>query len=298
MRILITGGRGLVGSHFQETAQNISGLEILAPTHAEMDITQLSAVQELYQDFQPEATIHFAAFTNVSQSEQERHNQQGECWRINVLGTKILAQVHQLFNGPFIHISTDAVFSGRADSPGPYVESAPVETDPALVTWYGWSKIQSEHLVQELIEHYSIVRISNPVRQSFSVKADYLQKILNGYDNQRLPAFFADQYLTLTFIPELTALLLRLLKQPKTGIFHVSSRNTGTPLAIAEYLLRKARQVNKPLLSGSLTKYLAQTGNDRRYPQYGGLDTQWTQSQFNTQFRTWQEIINEICDQP
>ena len=78
--------------------------------------------------------IHMAAFTNVSQAYQETDDQDGLVYRVNVTGTKNIANACKEFGHYLIHISTDFVFDGQKDEPY-------TETDtPNPIEWYGKTK--------------------------------------------------------------------------------------------------------------------------------------------------------------
>ena len=67
--------------------------------------------------------LHFAAYTDVSQAENQRDDKNGACWQINVEGTRNLVKLAKEVNAHFIHISTDYVFPGSEEDPGPHKES-------------------------------------------------------------------------------------------------------------------------------------------------------------------------------
>lgn len=293
MKVLLTGGRGLVGSCLRKITEKDSSLNIYAPTRSEMDITNISSIRHYYHAINPDVTIHLAAYTDVGGGEIER-NTKLPCWITNVEGINNLLNVHKTIEKPFIFISTDGVFSGLASSPGPYTESTSPESDSSKVSWYGWTKYQGEKSVQKYLNDYSIIRISNPVQNIYPNKPDFFTKAISRYNNNHLIKLFNNQYLTITYVNELVSVITKLLKHPKTGVFHVSSSNVGTPLEITEYLLKTIKHTKVTLNQCSIEEYNKVSGNKTRYPQYGGLDTKWTQEYFGINFLNWHEIIDEF----
>ena len=82
-KILITGASGFVGSRFVERWRN--EFEILAPSHAELDITDAQAVERYVILNSPQVILHLAALSNTWYCEQHPD----ESYRVNVEGTKI-----------------------------------------------------------------------------------------------------------------------------------------------------------------------------------------------------------------
>lgn len=296
MKILVTGGNGLVGSHFVENyfPDPKNDNTILSPDAHELDITNQNSVKEFFKLNKPDVIIHFAAFTDVSSAEEQRGNKNGTCWIVNVEGTASLIKAIE-YQPYFIYISTDVVFSGNEDKPGPYAEDFPPEQDKKLLSWYGWTKKEAENLVSNNLENWAVLRISNPSRAKYGLKLDYVRKILTLFDTGKLYPLFNDQYLTLTFIDEVTASLKILLQKKLTGFFHVSSNNIFTPYKLANYLIEKTRGVKNAARPISIERFLK--NNPARYPKFGGLKVEKTQQLLNLRFKSWEEAINSLAKQ-
>lgn len=298
MRVLVTGGTGLVGSHFGEYFDSrLNDRHLYCPSESELDITLPPVVQAYFKKFRPQIVVHFAAFTDVSAAEKERGNKQGLAWRINIEGTKNIVDACVVSKSYLIHISTDVVFSGRKENPGPYKESASIEANLNNLSWYGWTKAQAESIVSRRLPSATIIRIANPVRSCFKNKLDYVHKIINLYDKKKLYPMFTDQYLTLTFISEVSEVITRLIDNPRPGIYHVSSSDLFTPFELASYLLEKVRGVKNVVCKSSIEDYFNQTKNPARYPQIGGLKTEKTQKNLKMKFLTWKEIIDALVSE-
>jgi len=59
--ILLTGGGGFLGSHLREALEQAGAPVIFAPRRRECDLTDASAIQELFEKTQPRIVIHAAA---------------------------------------------------------------------------------------------------------------------------------------------------------------------------------------------------------------------------------------------
>ena len=125
MPVLITGGGGRLARELLPLLPGAS-----APTRAELDVTDSAQVDAAVAALAARArgpmqsadgqqggqgddpiVVHAAAFTDVKRAERERD----ACWRVNVLGTRHVAQACARHDVLLVHISTDYVFAGDAD---------------------------------------------------------------------------------------------------------------------------------------------------------------------------------------
>ena len=120
-KLLIIGSSGLVGSKF---ASSILSNRKVAPNEIELDITDEKIVNDFFEMEKDnfDAVVNFAGFTNVDVAEKERGDENGFCYRLNVDGPENLAKACKKYNKFLIQISTDFVFNGTSDYPGPYSE--------------------------------------------------------------------------------------------------------------------------------------------------------------------------------
>ena len=60
-KILVTGSRGFLGSHFVEALKNNGFENILTPSRAVLDLLQIESIEKYLQDYTPEIVVHIAA---------------------------------------------------------------------------------------------------------------------------------------------------------------------------------------------------------------------------------------------
>lgn len=238
MEVFVTGASGLVGSRFVELYK--SKYKFITPEYPEFDITDSIKTKAFIQKTSPDVLINFAAFTDVSLAEGQRNDKNGSCWKINVEGTRNLVEAVSA-KTHFIQISTDMVFSGSEEKPGPYKEDDELELDSSKVTWYGFTKGQAEREVTRESKNLTILRFIYPVCAHYPQKLDYLRKPLSLFDQGKLYPMFDDQQISITFIDEIAETLGKIIDGNKTGIFHASSRDVSTPFELISYLLEKVR---------------------------------------------------------
>lgn len=297
--ILVTGSEGLVGSRFIEISEHKNYLH--PPKEVELDITDQAEIKALISSYNFSAVVHFAAFTNVDEAEKQRGDKESDCWLVNVEGTKNLVEAILPLKTKihFVFISTDMVFPGTREDPGPYLENHPLDHDPSQLTWYGYTKAQAEKVVKETLgEQATILRLIYPVRASFEGKLDFLRKPLKLFDEGKLYEVFSDQQISVTFIDEACKALDKILSANHRGVFHASSRDTTTPFEIISYCLEKARGVKDAVKPITLEEFLRKTNiPNYRYPKYGGLSTAITEHKLGITFSSWREIVDKLVIQ-
>ena len=144
MLVLITGGGGRLG---RELLPRLPGAS--APTRAELDVTDPAQVDTAVAaltararaQWEQAVVVHAAAYTDVRRAEHERD----ACWRVNVLGTRHVAEACTRHDALLVHVSTDYVFAGDAD-PARAARGGYREGDPTGPTrnHYAFTKLLAE----------------------------------------------------------------------------------------------------------------------------------------------------------
>jgi dTDP-4-dehydrorhamnose reductase len=297
--ILVIGSEGLVGSRFVETSERKNFLHL--PKEVELDITDRSDIQDILTSYSFSAVVNFAAFTDVNKAEEERGDKNGKCWQVNVEGVKNLAEAIKPHKGRihFIQISTDMVFSGSVDDPGPYREDHEPEKDLDKVTWYGYTKGEGERFVKEALgEKATVLRIIYPVRAKFDRKLDYIRKPLSLYDEGKLYPLFSDQQISITYIDEACRALDKIITESVTGTFHAGSSNTTTPFNLISKVIERTRGVSNVASPIALDNFLKEKNFPKfRYPRMGGLSVEKSEQQLGLKFSNWEEIVEILVSQ-
>lgn len=179
--ILITGGAGFIGSHVVRRMVNLypnyqivnldsltyaGNLENLTDIESKpnyrfvkVDITDVTAVEKVFANYNIDGVIHLAAESHVDRSITDPM----AFIKTNILGTVVLLNAARKqwagnFEGKrFYHISTDEVY-GSLGEEGMFVETTPY--DPRSP--YSASKASSDHIVRAYFHTYKLpVVISN-----------------------------------------------------------------------------------------------------------------------------------------
>ncbi|MEU6605293.1 dTDP-4-dehydrorhamnose reductase [Streptomyces shenzhenensis] len=140
MRWLITGAGGLLG-HEVTAALAAEGTDAVGLDRRAMDVTDPDALAAAFARHRPGLVVNCAAYTAVEAAETDADR----AFRVNSEGPRHLAALCARHGARLLHVSTDYVFPGDADSP--YPENHP--TAPRNV--YGRSKRAGERAVLGLL---------------------------------------------------------------------------------------------------------------------------------------------------
>ena len=147
MKILITGGRGMLG---RTLCAELKEFELIPTDLPEADITDEKQFGEVLGKYQPDAVIHCAAMTAVDKCETEKD----KAFLINAAGSENVAKACSRYGIRLIAISTDYVFDGTKETPY-------LPTDkPNPINNYGLTKYQGELEVQKNCKKHYIARTS------------------------------------------------------------------------------------------------------------------------------------------
>ena len=105
--ILIAGGDGQLGKSLHAAIQAMS-YQSSALSREELDLTNMSSVNEVVNYLKPDVVINCAAWTNVDEAEKFPER----AIEVNAYGALNLAEASKVVNARFFQLSTDYVFSG------------------------------------------------------------------------------------------------------------------------------------------------------------------------------------------
>lgn len=145
----MTGANGQLGTEMRIVTASSRDKYIFTDV-IELDITNFDAISKFVKKNKVDVIVNCAAYTNVERAEDEPE----QANLINNIAVGYLAKVAFEVGATLIHISTDYVFDGKANTP--YTEEC--ETNPIGV--YGATKLAGEKSVIESGCNYIILRTS------------------------------------------------------------------------------------------------------------------------------------------
>jgi len=289
IKVLVTGASGLVGSRFVELSKNY---QFITPEYPDFDITDENSVKKVIDENNPEWIVNFAAFTDVNAAESQMGDETAAAWKVNVEGVKNLLKAFP--SNKIIQISTDMVFPGNLEQPGPYSETDKTPDTKDNLTWYGWTKNRAE---KEVLGHGgTVLRIIYPVSAHYELKLDYIHAALKKFSDGTMYPLFNDQQICIAFIDEVVETLQKIIDTDSAGVFHCSS-DTTTPYELISFTVDQLGGDASTIKSASIVPFLATQTNKNRYPVWGGLKTVKTEEKLDLHFSTWQTVVEKLIGQ-
>jgi dTDP-4-dehydrorhamnose reductase len=193
-----------------------------------LDVRDLAAVRREIEAFGPDLVAHLAAETDLEKCELDPDHG----YRTNTLGTQHVAAVTEQRKATLVYISTAGVFDGEKTS-GPYTEF----DEPRPINVYGASKYQGERVTASLSSRFFIVRAGwmvggGPRDHKFVAKV--LEQLAAG---AAVIHAVDDKLGTPTYTEDFAANLLRLIEEPRYGLYHMTCRGHGSRYDVAREIV-------------------------------------------------------------
>jgi dTDP-4-dehydrorhamnose reductase len=221
MKVLVTGVGGQLGydviNELLKRNYDAIGSDIIEKSpfdnvpYVQLDITDKSSVERVIKDINPDAVVHCSAWTAVDLAEDNIE----QVRKVNVDGTKNIAEVCKELDCKMVYISTDYVFNGQGTEPW-----QPDCKDYAPLNVYGQSKLDGELSVTSNIDKYFIVRIA----WVFGINGkNFIKTMLNVGKTHDTVRVVDDQIGTPTYTYDLARLLVDMIETEKYGYYHATN---------------------------------------------------------------------------
>lgn len=263
-KILITGGDGMVGSYFD------FGIKTDKNT---LDISDKNAVMDYFNKHRPEIVIHLAAETDVDLCEKDP----SRAYNINVLGTYNIAAASKKFGVKMVYISTTAVFDGKEEKL--YLE----EDSPNPQSVYGRTKYLGEIITKDIVPNCLIVRAAWMFGGGPEKDKKFITKIIKQLNLPEIKVA-NDKIGSLTFAKDFVKGIQTLLKENKTGIYHLANKGTCSRYDIASEIVK---------LLNSSAKIVPVSSDYFKLPAPRGNETLGSKLDI---MRPWQEALKEYLE--
>ena len=277
MKILLFGSTGQVGSTFLEKA------EIETVNRSEANLENPVSCFEKILESQPDLVINAAAFTSVDAAEEQKEL----VTLVNGVAPVEMSKAAANLNIPFIHLSSEYVFSGEGQAPWcPTDIMAPLNT-------YGRSKQMAEHGIKLVGGVHVILRTS----WVFSDQNDnFVKKILKLAKSNNNLSVVSDQIGGPTAADDVSEAILKIGKmiienRALSGTYHYSGREDINRANFAREILSQAGE--ETIVTDVLSSTF-QPNADR--PLNSRLDCSKTFDTFGIERPDWKHgLHNVLC---
>jgi dTDP-4-dehydrorhamnose reductase len=234
--IAVLGAGGQLGRAL--TAQ--LGARCVPLTRADLDITDPEATAAALERIGPSVLINAAAYTAVDKAETEVE----EAFRSNGEAPGALARWCVQRDIPFVHYSTDYVFSGEG-------ERAWTESDPVSpINAYGRSKLEGERQVGAAGGRWLILRTSWVYD---ATARNFLTTMLRLGEEREALSVVDDQWGAPTYAGDLATATLSILDRAQgetrfsSGVYHACNGGETTWYRFASAIFELAKSTGHPL---------------------------------------------------
>jgi dTDP-4-dehydrorhamnose reductase len=277
VRLLITGGLGLLGKEIARVFEGSAGIR--TTDREEWDVTDPAACRREVDGFRPDVVIHCAAYTAVDRAESEP-----EMTRLlNVDGTRNVARACRGSGALMVTFGTDYIFDGLSSRP--YLEEDPA--NPLSV--YGKTKWEAEQALREVGGDHLLVRtqwLFGPAGRNF------IRTILEKARQGETLRVASDQVGCPTFSRDLAGAVRNLLGARARGTVHFSSEGETSWFDLARYVLGRSG-VSTGALFAARTRDLPYPAPR---PAYGVLSKERYRAVTGISPRPWQEAVGEYLE--
>ncbi|HLN20855.1 MAG TPA: SDR family oxidoreductase [Bacteroidales bacterium] len=225
---ILISGAGSLGKAIARACQ-LRGLHHILSDRKDMDISSERAVRNFIEKINPWAIINAAGFSRIDDAENDAYS----CFRDNTLGPAILASLCHKEGIKFVTISSDQVFNGKKRIPYSEYDF----TNPLNI--YGLSKLLAEEKVLKSDPGALIFRSGffiNPWNKADSLASMLISGMRSG-NRYYLPS---DIIISPSYVPSLVNIVLDLMIDNESGIWHLSGEDEKSYYDIARTTLMMA----------------------------------------------------------
>lgn len=197
-----------------------------------LDITDEKKVKETIKTLNPDVVVHCAAWTAVDLAEDE--DKKEIVRKINVDGTRYIAEAAKEVDAKMVYLSTDYVFDGQGEKPW-----KPDDSNYKPLNVYGQTKLEGELAVGSILDKYFIVRIA----WVFGLNGkNFIKTMINVAKNHDEVRVVNDQIGTPTYTLDLAVLLIDMIETNKYGYYHVTNDDGGNYISWYDFTKEIYRQ--------------------------------------------------------
>lgn len=286
MRVFVAGATGQVALSLKEAVDG-SDIELITAGRPDFDLTDAAGVRTVIEAFKPTAIVNAAAYTAVDAAEED----EAAATEVNATGAATLASIAADLEVPFIHVSTDYVFSGKKN--GAYTENDSVAPTGA----YGRSKLAGELNVM-LANPNSIILRTAWVYSPFG--NNFLKTMLTLAKTRDELGVVADQTGNPTYAPDIADAILHIIEgideegwdDGYAGVYHLVGTGDTNWHNFATEIFKESGKYGQPTPKvNAITT--AEFPTLAKRPANSCLDCSKVQQIFSIKMPAWQDSTSK-----
>ena len=275
--IIVIGGGGQLGQCLSETIEGKNYMfNYVFLSKDDLNIVNAEEIAELFEQYKPLYCINCAAYTAVDQAEEDRDR----VFDMNEFAVKKIAESCLTYHTTLIHISTDFVFSGSSSIP----LTEDMHTSPLNV--YGLSKLKGEQRIQDIMDHYFIIRTS----WLYSEKANnFVKTMLKLAQSRDCLTVVYDQIGTPTYAMDLARVIVNIIQnnQKTYGLYHYSNEGVASWYDFAKAVFEFA-EIDMKVLPVASSAFITKA----KRPHYSVMDKTKIKTVLDIEIPYWRDSLN------
>ncbi|MFC1478317.1 SDR family oxidoreductase [Candidatus Margulisiibacteriota bacterium] len=216
MKILITGGGGMLATDIEAYYEQQGKHEIIAPRHAELDVLDTAKIHQAVSEIKPDVIFHTAAY-HVNDCEDKPET----AYHLNGWAAGQLAKAARKNDAVLVYISTCGLFGDEVRAYSEYDQVV-------LKTEYARSKYAGEILAQKECEKIFVVRPGWLFGGSIKHNKNFVYQRYLEAMNKPLLQSAGDKHGSPTYTADLITRMDELVLTNDYGIYHVSNQGGAT----------------------------------------------------------------------
>ena len=285
MKVVVLGAKGQLGRCLSD--QLVGTIhDVTLAAREDIDIADLEGAKAKLLTLYPDVVINASAYTAVDKAEEEADKAN----EVNNVAVGNLAQICGSINCVLIHISTDYVFDGLAQTA--YKESA--QPNPQSV--YGKTKLLGELAIQESGCDHLIIRTAWVFSEYGN---NFLKTMLRlGKERDKL-SIVGDQVGCPTYAQDIAKAIVTILAGIEAhnvswGIYHYCGEEVTSWFGFAEAIFEEAKQLGLIITSPKLTEITTlEFPTLAKRPAFSVLDSSNIQAVWSVQPSDWKAVISK-----
>ena len=289
MNILVTGANGQLGNEMRIVAKGSADHYIFTDVTQQegvettrLDITDLSAIRAMVREYNVQAIVNCAAWTNVDAAEAPENYALVE--KLNATAPENLAKAMKEVGGWLIHISTDYVFGAE-----PYNTPCRPDQKGTPTGVYGETKKQGEERIIKTLSNYIIIRTAW-LYSEFG--KNFCKTMLNLTATKPQLKVVFDQCGTPTYALDLAKAIQVILTKPVQGIYHFSNEGVCSWYDFTQMIARIAGHKDCDIQPCYSSEYPSPV----KRPAYSVLDKRSIRETFGVEVPYWVDSLEKCIE--